>query len=326
MQADGNTRDLLGPAAASANNQLQVVHDNQLVAVHHGHCSDVGHRHARRRNDLHRRLGQRPGNLAQVLGVSGPDGPALDVPHRDLRRGSHKTVCDLVLVGFQRKKADLVSLGPVSGALQRPGGLAGGWAPAENDKIPRLGIEPVIKLLDGPAEILGLGGLPLVKPLEQLAHGVHSDAGPVHCGPVGLGHQRLQLVQIRLRRHLLPKLPELGGPGLFPGQLEVIAHVRRRRRDLHQLDQKLVVILPQLPGHGHRVHRLTGQKQIPDDLVHRPAGALEICLPGLLQHLGHDLRRDQHGAQDAVLRVQPLVARHSQSPSRRSAAGGASAA
>ena len=103
-------------------------------------------------------------------------------------------------------------------------------------------------------------------------------------------------------------IPDGGDPGLVLAEGYVQVDICRRGRDLHELDQKVLVIVAQNTHDGNRVYRGFRLKQLADSLVHREAWAVVIRLGRLKHDLRHNLRGDEHGAQDAVLRFQPLAA------------------
>ena len=154
-------------------------------------------------------------------------------------------------------------------------------------------------------------------------HGGDLHGGPVYGRPVGRRQQFRGLLRALRLCQLLTQFPQGVEFGLLPGDPDIAVQVGRRGCDHHQLGQKLPVVAPQLAGQAHRVHRRPCQKQGFHGLVNRPAWAGIVRFPGVPQNPGNAFRADQPGPQHAVLRVQPVVSRHSQSPASCCGASGA---
>ena len=126
--------------------------------------------------------------------------------------------------------------------LQRQGGLAGTWVPAQHHEVTRLHVDLVVQRRDAPGQIVRLDavGVPVQKLAVGLLHGGDPHAGLAAALRLDGVHSRQSRVQVIRIRQSVPQLcqPVLQRP--LPQDLHVLVDVRGGDRPFHALRQDLV--------------------------------------------------------------------------------------
>ena len=314
VQRAGNGRHLLAAQVARialGDDQLDVVHKDHVVAVGDGLRHDVACGHAARLDHVKPALGRVLRANREGTPVAVGQAAALDRVEVDLHALRHDAVADLAGGRFEAEKADLERLGHVIGHHQGKGRLAVARVAAQHHHVAAPDEAVVVKHVQPEAHIVRgcaarvAGG----EILQKLQHRHHLHAA-------ARGHLRLQLREQRTDVVERSRAVDLRRNGADAAQRRLLAHklrifapARARGRDLHQVDELL--LLRRAGGIAElRVDRDgVGVPALAEHLARRledqPVGcAGEIALVHLGEHLTDDALVDQHRAEHGALGFQ----------------------
>ena len=315
VQVERNIGHLLEPVAPAPAQLLQVVDEHDPLPPRQRGGQDILHAPARRMDQLQIGRGdllfprRRP--LPFLVGHFAP----VDARKIDDAAVRHQAVGQLCGAGLQTVKADPLLLPHVRRHLQRQRGFARRGPPRQHHKIPVIRVQPPVQLVQPVADKFPLFPLLGEKLQQRLVH--RHDPRPVFLAEY---FARLpdQLARLRACPHpckLLCERPQPPHPRLLLHSGYIRFPAERRRRDIHALQQQVVILRAADAANGYRVHRPSRRKQPHRRLIHRAQlGDAEILRPCQADQLAHDRRVHQQAADHAVFRVKRCLFYHCSYP------------
>ena len=314
MQRAGDGRHLLAAQVARValgNDELHIVNKDHVVAVGDGLRHDVARSHAARLDHVEPALGRVLRADREGAPVAVGQAAALDRVEVDLHALRHDAVADLAGGRFKAEKADLERLGHVVGHHQGKGRLSVARVAAQHHHVAAPDeavvvehVQPEAHIVRGRAVRVACGEV-----LQELQHRHYLDAAARSHLRLQLGEQRADLVERGRAIDLRREGADAAQRRLLAHQLRIFAPARARGRDLHQVDELL--LLRRAGGIAEfRVDRDgVGVPALAEHLARRLEDqpvwrAGEVALVHLGKHLTDDALVDQHRAEHGALGFQ----------------------